>query len=242
MSRRFDEGAWADAWTSRFPEKKQPRRRRFVIGAALILALLVSPFAIAKDLKLGSNNAKRKSVKVKSKTNSYALKLRNNGTEGGALDAKCKTANNAKACIRANNTADGQALELKTSADTTSPIKTNSKGRVDNLNVDMLDSLNSTQFLGSTLRVRLNTQGLADGTNAAANVTCQAGETLVGGGGSIGTFSEDIYWLSSRPADANGGLPAEGSQLNTWRTAARNKAGGTGNTTITAWAVCANTQ
>ena len=83
--------------------------------------------------------------------------------------------------------------------------------------------------------VRYSTVPLPDGASASAEVGCNSGEKLLGGGGSVGAFGA-YNWLSSRPTTATGGgLPTNGSTLTRWRTSALN---GAGATTITAWASC----
>jgi hypothetical protein len=84
--------------------------------------------------------------------------------------------------------------------------------------------------------VRSSTVPLPANTSASAEVSCNTGEKMLGGGGSVGKFANTIHWLSSRPTTATGGgLPTNGSTLTRWRTSALN---GAGATTITAWASC----
>jgi hypothetical protein len=61
---------------------------------------------------------------------------------------------------------------------------------------------------------------------------------MLGGGGNLGAFADDLSWLSSRPSTPTGGIPAAGTELVRWRASARNNAGGSGNTTLQVWALC----
>jgi hypothetical protein len=82
---------------------------------------------------------------------------------------------------------------------------------------------------------------LNDNSNASGQVSCEAGERLLGGGFNFAVFSADLNVLSSRPSvpDTPGSDTApNGAPLEQWRVSARNPAGGTGNTTFKVWAVC----
>ncbi|HSJ17801.1 MAG TPA: hypothetical protein VK920_06885 [Solirubrobacterales bacterium] len=82
---------------------------------------------------------------------------------------------------------------------------------------------------------------LNDNTNASGQVSCEAGERLLGGGFNFAVFSADLNVLSSRPsvpATPGSETAPNGAPLEQWRVSARNPAGGTGNTTFKVWAVC----
>jgi hypothetical protein len=84
--------------------------------------------------------------------------------------------------------------------------------------------------------VRTNTVALPANSNASVQVSCNTGERMLGGGGNLGTFTNNLFWLSSRPSTATGGIPAAGSELTTWRASARN--GTATATTLQVWANC----
>jgi hypothetical protein len=81
--------------------------------------------------------------------------------------------------------------------------------------------------------------GLPDDATAGASVPCPAGTRAIGGGSSIlAITSQDIHATVSRP-DRTGSVPADGETFNGWRVSYSNPTGGTGATTVNAFAVCA---
>jgi hypothetical protein len=109
-------------------------------------------------------------------------------------------------------------------------------------NAEQLGGLPPSAYLSSTLRVRIGGPvNVADGAGNAVNVQCQPGETIVGGGGSVGNVGNDVQLISSRPTvDNTSTLPADGDTLEAWRASAFNPAGGVANAALRVWAVCAS--
>jgi hypothetical protein len=92
-----------------------------------------------------------------------------------------------------------------------------------------------------TVVTRFGTEPLPDdGTLHSAAAQCATGEKLIGGGANFDpTAGSDTPLIASRPAtDAAGGSPSNGGSFNTWRATAINVPGGTGATSIHAWAIC----
>lgn len=81
--------------------------------------------------------------------------------------------------------------------------------------------------------------GLTDGSSSGVSVPCPGGTKAIGGGASVDAItSADIRATVSRP-DRTGVAPAAGETFNGWRVTYVNPAGGTGNTTGHAFAICA---
>jgi hypothetical protein len=81
--------------------------------------------------------------------------------------------------------------------------------------------------------------GLPDGNAAGMSVPCPGGTRAVGGGSEIAAItSDDVHATVSRP-DRTGAAPATGETFDGWRVTYRNPTGGTGATTVHAFAICA---
>ena len=80
---------------------------------------------------------------------------------------------------------------------------------------------------------------LADNATSGDSVPCPAGTKAIGGGSSIAAITaDDIHATVSRP-DRTGVAPVDGETFDGWRVTYRNPAGGTGATTVHAFAICA---
>jgi hypothetical protein len=81
--------------------------------------------------------------------------------------------------------------------------------------------------------------GLPDNSTSGASVPCPAGTRAIGGGSSLAAIAaDDIHATVSRP-DRTGVAPDDDETFDGWRVTYRNLAGGTGATTVHAFAVCA---
>jgi hypothetical protein len=144
----------------------RPRRRssshgRYVLGSALVLALLVSPFAVATTgdvLREGKRNpssgSAHRETEIISSNNTYGTRQSNiqNGNGGGAIYG-CRSKPEREPCIRANNLNTGRAFEFETNgteggrieADTPGarPFTTNATGVATGLNSDQVDGLHA---------------------------------------------------------------------------------------------------
>lgn len=103
---------------------------------------------------------------------------------------------------------------------------------------DTLNGNDSADFLGSTVKTRYLTVSVNDGSDASANVSCNVGETLIGGGAALSSFASDVSIIASRPSTATGFNPANGGSFTRWRATAVNPAGGTGTIELNTFAVC----
>jgi hypothetical protein len=160
---------WVEA-VDRYLENVSPRKRRalrgssqgrYVLGSALVLALLVSPFAVATTgdvLREGKRNPSSGSAKreteIIANNDTYGTRQSNvqNGNGGGAIYG-CRSKTGREPCIRANNLNTGRAFEFETNgtevgrieADTpgAKPFTTNATGVATGLNSDKVDGLDA---------------------------------------------------------------------------------------------------
>lgn len=158
---------WVEA-VDRYLENVRPKKRRarrggspgrYVLGSALVLALLVSPFAVATTGDLiregkrnpGSGSAHRETEFI-STADTYGTRQSNvqNGNGGGAVYG-CRSKTGREPCIRANNLNTGHAFEFETKgteggrieANTPGarPLTTNATGVATGFNADKVDGL-----------------------------------------------------------------------------------------------------
>jgi hypothetical protein len=130
-----------------------------VLASALVLALLVSPFAVARTgdlIREGKRNpssgAASKETEIIASTKTYGTRQSNvrNGNGGGAIYG-CRSNPGREPCIRANNLKNGRAFEFETdgaeggSIEANSPgarpFTTNATGVATGLNSDRVDGL-----------------------------------------------------------------------------------------------------
>jgi hypothetical protein len=175
--------------------KRAPGQGRYVLGAALILALLVSPFAVATTgnvLREGkrnpSNGSASKETEIIASNKTYGTRQSNvkNGNGGGAIYG-CRSNPGREPCIRANNLKNGRAFEFETdgaeggsieaNAPGARPFTTNATGVATGLNSDRLDGLDGGRVdfraaAGTASTEVLNLGGLI------LKATCNSGPDL----------------------------------------------------------------
>ena len=196
----MDDRAWSDA-IERYARQagKPPKRRRVrtahVVAAAAVLAVLMSPWAVAKTgdvLREGKRNpgsgASTRETEIISKSKSYGTRQSNtrDGNGGGAIYG-CRASTGREPCIRANNLKTGRAFEFETegaeagrieaSGANARPFTTNATGVATGLNADNVDGISAARitFLapsGTALTEVFNSGGLV------LRATCGAGPDL----------------------------------------------------------------
>lgn len=144
---------------------------RWIIGSALVLAVVIAPLAIAagegKPIDGGKRNpsankrlAYTTETQILTKNGTYGTRQSNKSSGGGAIYG-CRSAPGQEPCVRANNLKNGRAFEFETegteggfievgtgTANTkVVPFKTNAAGKVANLNVDRVDDLSSEEIV-----------------------------------------------------------------------------------------------
>ncbi len=86
--------------------------------------------------------------------------------------------------------------------------------------------------------VRVDSKPLNDNSNAIPEAHCQPGEVAVGGGGLSANQTSDIQFMSLRPLQASGASAQDGDIPGAFSANFVNGAGGAGNTTVFAYALC----
>ncbi len=180
MRKKSSGDAWSDAWTERYPEQGERPRRfspkrlsvrrgsrsgRYAVLAAVVIAVVAAPFAVAASTGRFEANDSR-----------YTLLARNTANgDGGAMAAAC-TSNKSTAghqhepCLNMVNKGTGyaaafrtrglQGFRLQTSGSGTATpfiLDKNATGKVTYFNADQLDGKDSTDF-------NIERWGLIDGT------------------------------------------------------------------------------
>jgi hypothetical protein len=170
MSDRPEDRAWVDAVDHYVRRAKRPRRSllrggqgRYVLVSAILLAVLVSPFAIGatgSNLREGKRNPTKggaaRETELISKSKTYGTRQSNirDGNGGGAIYG-CRSSTGREPCIRANNLNTGRAFEFETNGaeggriavkDTNgAPLTTNANGVATGFNADRVDGLHAAK-------------------------------------------------------------------------------------------------
>jgi hypothetical protein len=193
---------WQEA-IDRYVKRAGPRRARrraggqgrYVLGSALVLSLIVSPFAIGTTgdlLREGKRNPSQGSAKRETEiiaaTKTYGTRQSNikNGNGGGAVYG-CRSNPSREPCIRSNNLRTGRAFEFETdgaeggrieaNAPGARPLTTNATGVATGLNADRVDGLDGGRVdfraaAGTASTEVLNLGGLI------LKATCNAGPDI----------------------------------------------------------------
>ena len=165
---RSDDRTWVEA-IDRYTAgvRREPRARgsngRFVLLSALVLAVTVSPIAIAATgsvLREGKRNPSRgaatRETEMISRSPTFGTRQSNirNGNGGGAIYG-CRSRDGREPCVRANNLNSGRAFEFESDGDEVGfikaknpagrPFATNANGVAAGLNADRVDSLNAAK-------------------------------------------------------------------------------------------------
>jgi hypothetical protein len=197
----MDDRAWSDAieryarQASRKPARRKGIRTAHVVAATAVLAVLMSPWAVAKTgdvLREGKRNpgsgASTRETEIISKSKSYGTRQSNtrDGNGGGAIYG-CRASTGREPCIRANNLKTGRAFEFETegaeagrieaSGANARPFTTNATGVATGLNADRVDGIHAGKItfyapIGTALTEVFNAGGLI------LRASCGAGAEL----------------------------------------------------------------
>jgi hypothetical protein len=154
---------------------KSPHIGRWLLASSVVLALIISPFALASGegnpVKGGSRNpssdqskALTSETQIIANTSTYGTRQSNKSNNGGGAIYGCRSAaggSNAgnEPCIKSKNLADGEAFEFETDGllggqittskpgDGAKPFTTNATGVATGLNADRVDGLSSTDLV-----------------------------------------------------------------------------------------------
>jgi hypothetical protein len=201
-------------------------RRKWAVVASLVaaLTLLMSSIVAAGNglgasIQIGFNNMSlQHQTTWQSSTAAVGknvLQLFNNATSGASRALYALSKSPTAASLLAYNLGGGPAAQLWVKPDsgsansaTIAPIWTNGRGRVVNLNADLLDGVDGSAYARSTWVIRDVTAGAANGSVTSTASNCNAGEVAVGGGvtwSATPTASQHVAF--STPIGAAGDSP-----------------------------------
>jgi hypothetical protein len=89
-----------------------------------------------------------------------------------------------------------------------------------------------------TIVTRSASTALADGASGRAEATCNAGERLIGGGGSTQQSAPDAIFHGAHPSIGGGVAPGAGVTPTAWNAKATNEIGNLASVTVNAYALC----
>jgi hypothetical protein len=210
----------------RKPFRQRAPRTRSVVLASAVLAVGISPFAVAatgdalregvrngttsRETEIVSNIAAGSGAK-----GGYATRQSNLSTSGGGAVYGCRsraggTPANQLPCIRANNLNTGRAFEFNAQngllggsitvgngGDSRKPFTTNATGVADGLNADRLDGLDAAQVVASARSKAGLDADTVDGLSAAE---LRSRWVLVNAAGEIEAQSGGFSIVAAYPA------------------------------------------
>ena len=184
---------------------------RYLLASSIVLALLVSPFALAagegNPLRGGSRNpssnasqAYSSETQIIASNDSYGTRQSNKGAGGGAIYG-CRAAAGAEPCLRSSNLTKGRAFELVTGGteagrieaqggDNAKPFTTNATGVADGLNADRVDGKNASDIVTEAQNLTKFAAVAADGKLEGGRGAASASRTSAGNY-SV-TFADDV--------------------------------------------------
>ena len=203
---RGDDRAWVEAVDHYVKQgvKRARRRRlrpgagrpgRYVVASAVVLAVLVSPFAVDSTgdlLREGkrnpSNGAAGHETEFISKTKTYGTRQSNvrSGNGGGAIYG-CRSKLGREPCVRANNLKSGRAFEFATRGTEAGrievkavggrPLTTNATGVATGFNADRVDGVDAARVDFRAIAGTASTEILNFG-GLVLRASCAAGPDL----------------------------------------------------------------
>jgi hypothetical protein len=84
-----------------------------------------------------------------------------------------------------------------------------------------------------TIVSRKDTTAIPDGGSGRADVQCDPGERMIGGGGNVQQSSPDAIYHGDNPTN-----PVNGTTFSTWEAHASNEAGNLATVDVNVWAIC----
>jgi hypothetical protein len=212
------------------------RHGPWVLAAALLLALIVTPFAGAfgegGTVRGGARNpspnparAYSKETQIIANVSTYGTRQSNKSDNGGGAVYGCRskaggTAKGFEPCIRANNLADGLAFEFNSTATNATqvgsitatnpnaaPFTTNAHGVATGLNADQVDGKSADEIVtAAQAGTKFASVNGADGALSPNNRGAKA-SARTGAGTYTVTLDADVS-KCARTATASGATPA----------------------------------
>ena len=170
---------------------------------------------------------------------SYALTLPKNSVGSKQIRKNAVTGAKVKArTLRASDFARGQ-LPSGPSGAPGAPGAAGPTGPAGPAGARGLQGVQGVPGVVGAVTVQRTDFALPDNSTQGDSVLCPAGARAIGGGSSIAASpSNDVHATVSRP-DRTGEAPVDGETFSGWRVTYRNPVGGTGATTVQAFAICA---
>jgi hypothetical protein len=205
------------------PQNRGP----WILASALLVALLVAPFAGAfgegNTVKGGSRNpspdarrAYTKETEIIANVNTYGTRQSNKSNNGGGAVYGCRsgaggTAKGNEPCLRASNLSNGRAFEFNTNSGTevgqitgptnAAPFTTTATGVATGLNADKVDGKDATDLQAKFAQVNG-----ADGAIANSRGVASTGSGRASAGVYNVVFDADVS-KCSKTATIVGGTP-----------------------------------
>ena len=213
---------------NRIRKALSPRNRGpWILASALLVALLVAPFAGAfgegNTVKGGARNpspdarrAYTKETEIIANVNTYGTRQSNKSSNGGGAVYGCRsgaggTAKGNEPCVRASNLAAGRAFEFNSNSGTevgeisgpatAAPFTTTAKGVATGLNADQVDGKDAAD-----LQARFATVTGADGAVGSNRGVAASGSGRASAGVYNVVFDADVS-KCSRTATIAGATP-----------------------------------
>ena len=180
----------------------------WIVVAAVLVALLVTPFALAagenRPVRGGARNPSpnaslsyTRETQIIANTSTYGTRQSNKSTRGGGAIYGCRARTGTNACVRASNLSNGRAFSFSTNSGTevgridgpaaAAPFTTSATGVATGLNADKVDGKDAATISADANRFATVTAGGALGNQRGATT---AGATAAGTYNVV--FSEDI--------------------------------------------------
>jgi hypothetical protein len=210
-----------------------PRSRGpWILASALLVALLVSPFAgafgegsaVRGGARNPSSDARRaytKETQIIANVNTYGTRQSNKSNNGGGAVYGCRsgaggTANGNEPCLRASNLDAGRAFEFNSNSGTqvgeitgpatAAPFTTTAKGVATGLNADQVDGQSASEIVAAA--AALNKFANVSSAGVLGDKRGATGVTRTSLGNYTVTFDSDVSHCN-RTATITGGTPGE---------------------------------
>jgi hypothetical protein len=223
------------------PARRRPASRIAIalVGAALLAiggtASVLAGNGLGAVIQIGFNNiAGTHATTLQSGAGTAAavgknvLQVYNNATSGISRSLYLVSRSAGGATFRSVNTGGGPAGDFGVTTSAGVPFTTNGRGRVTNLNADLLDGLDSSAFVRNSGLVA----GVASATNSnvskSSTATCPPDQVVLGGGGTVTPATSTVALGTSRP-----------SSTRSWTVTAVEAPNETSKWSVTAYAICA---
>jgi hypothetical protein len=206
----------------------------WILAAALLVALLVAPFAGAfgegNTVKGGARNpspdsrrAYSKETEIIANVGTYGTRQSNKSTNGGGAVYGCRsgaggTPKGNEPCVRASNLAAGRAFEFNSNSGaevgsitgpaTAAPFTTTAKGVATGLNADQVDGKSADEIVAAAQALNRFGVVAADGTLAAGARGAKTVTHTAASGDYNVDFDSDVS-KCARTATITGATPGE---------------------------------